>query len=187
VELHVDDRLIDPILCSDADLQAATFVSLTFTTQKNGTNGEVITHGLITNDLACPVKATVRHIFQLRQHKATKDTPITSYFQNGKYIAIKATNVTQALRMVTIATEHQTGLKYSDIIARTLCSGGAMALVCGRIDHNTIRMIGRWHSDAMLRYFHLHAKSLMRQLSVTMFNHGTYSFLPTNTVPSGDY
>jgi hypothetical protein len=34
-----------------------------------------------------------------------------------------------------------------------------MALMCGHIDHNTISMRGRWHSDPMLRYLHLQAKS----------------------------
>jgi hypothetical protein len=62
-----------------------------------------------------------------------------------------------------------------------------MALMCGRINHNTIQMLGRWHSDTMIRYLHLQAKPLMRQFTVTMFNRGTYSFLPTDTVPSGDY
>jgi hypothetical protein len=37
-----------------------------------------------------------------------------------------------------------------------------MALLCGRIDHNTISILGRWHSDAMIRYLHLQAKPLMK-------------------------
>jgi hypothetical protein len=209
VELHVVNRAINPIQCPDDDLHAATFVTFTFTTQKNGTKGEVITHGLSTDLLACPVKAIFRHILHLRQHKSTPTTPITLYLHNGKRIPIKATDVTTALRLATITTAHHTGLRHSDFSARSLRAGGAMALMCGRIDHNTIRMLGRWHSamalmcgridhntirmlgrwhsDAMLRYLHLQAKPLMRQFAVTMFKNGTYSFLPTNTVPSGDY
>jgi hypothetical protein len=187
VELHVDSRAINPVQCSDDDLHAATFVSFTFTTQKNGTKGEVSTHGLSTDPLACPVKAIVRRILHLRQHKATPTTPIASYFHNGKHLPIKAMDVTTALRLATIATAHHTGLKHSDISARYLRTGSAVALMCGRIDHNTIRMLDRWHSDAMLRYLHLQAKPLMRQFAVTMFNNGNYSFLPTDTVPSGDY
>jgi hypothetical protein len=149
-------------------------VSLTFTTQKNDTKGEIITHGLSTDALACPVKATVRRILHLRQNKATKTTPPASYFHNRKRIPIKAADVTTALRLATIVTAHQTGLKHTDITARSLRAGGAMALMCGNIDHNTIRMLGRWHSDAMLWYLHLQAKPLMRQFAVTMFNHGNY-------------
>jgi hypothetical protein len=61
-----------------------------------------------------------------------------------------------------------------------------MALLCGNIDHNTIRMLGQWHSDAMVRYLHLQAKLLMRKFTPTMFNHGSYSFLPMDTVPISD-
>jgi hypothetical protein len=172
---------------SEQDLHAATFVSFTFTKQKNGTKGEVITHGLSTDPLACPVKATVRRVLHLRQNKSTPTTRLASYFHKGKRIPIKETDVTTSLRLATIATAHQKGLKHSDISARSLRAGGAMALICCRIDHNTIRMLGEWNSDAMIRYLHLQAKPLMRQFAVTMFNHGTYSFLPTDTVPSGDY
>jgi hypothetical protein len=74
-----------------------------------------------------------------------------------------------------------------DTITRSLRADGAMALMCGHIDHSIIHMLGRWHSDAMLRYLHLQAKPLMRQFVVAMFNHGSHSFRPTNTVPSGNY
>jgi hypothetical protein len=58
-----------------------------------------------------------------------------------------------------------------------------MDLLCGKIDHDSICMLGRWHSDAMMQYLLLQAKPLMREFAPTMFNHGSYSFLPTNTVP----
>jgi hypothetical protein len=74
-----------------------------------------------------------------------------------------------------------------DINACSLHTGSAMALIYGRINDNTIHILGRWHSDAMLRYFHLQAKPLMRQFAVTMFNHGSYFFLPTDTISSDDH
>jgi hypothetical protein len=130
-------------------------VFLTFTTQNNGTKGEVITHGLSHDALACPVKATVHRILHLRNHKPSKTTPLASYFHRGKRIPIKAADVTTALRLATIATAQQTGLNHRDISARSLRASGAMALMCGKVDHTTIHMLGRWHSDAMLRYLHL--------------------------------
>jgi hypothetical protein len=52
VELRVDDRAIDPWACAESNPHTVTFVSLTFTMQKNGTPCKVITHGLSTDDLA---------------------------------------------------------------------------------------------------------------------------------------
>jgi len=58
-----------------------------------------------------------------------------------------------------------------------------MALLCGKINFDTIKMLGRWHSDSMIRYLHVQAQPITQQLSVKMFNNGTYSFLPDDTVP----
>ena len=59
-----------------------------------------------------------------------------------------------------------------------------MALLCGKVDFNIIRMLGRWHSDAMMRYLHLQAQPVMKRFAVAMYNDGNYSFLPEETVPS---
>ena len=58
-----------------------------------------------------------------------------------------------------------------------------MALLCGEIDADLIKILGRWHSDAMMRYLHQQAQPIMRKFAKAMFNNGTYSFLPEETVP----
>ena len=58
-----------------------------------------------------------------------------------------------------------------------------MALLCGKVDHNLIQILGRWHSDSMVRYLHLQAKPVMQGFARKMFNNGSYSFLPDETVP----
>ena len=58
-----------------------------------------------------------------------------------------------------------------------------MALLCGRCDRDIIMLVGRWHSDAMMRYLHQDAQPIMQKLAVKMFNNGTYSFHPSETVP----
>jgi hypothetical protein len=183
VEFHVNDLALNTLQAPLSQLAAATTVSLTFTTQKNVNKGEVLTHGLSTDPWACPVLATARRVAHLRTNTAILSTPLASYVRATRRITIKAKDVTEALRHAAEATAHQTGLHYSDISAKSLRAGGAMALLCGKIDHNTIRMVGRWHSDAMMRYLHLQAKPLMPDFAPTMFNHGSYSFLPTDTVP----
>jgi hypothetical protein len=86
VELHVDDRKIDTIMCSDADLHVATFISLTFRTQKNSIKGKVITRGFSTDDPACPAKATVRRIIHLCQqsHKSHSFFIVLSQWQTHR-------------------------------------------------------------------------------------------------------
>jgi hypothetical protein len=187
VALHIGSRRLDTMLSSTDDIQAADSVSYTFTTQKNGTKGEILTHGLSGDEFACPVKATIRRIIHLRHNKAPSSAPIASYYHGNKRVPLKSKDITEALRLAAVATTHQTGLLAADISARSLRAGGAMALLNGKIDHNTIRMLGRWHSDAMMRYLHLQSRPIMCAFASTMFNHGTYDFLPEETVPLNDY
>ena len=59
--------------------------------------------------------------------------------------------------------------------------------VCPRIGNwlatFIIKLLGRWHSDAMMRYLHQDCTPVMQKLSQKMYNKGNYSFLPTHTVP----
>ena len=46
------------------------------------------------------------------------------------------------------------GLHPSDISARALRAGGAMALFRAKVDPSEIKLMGHWKSDAMLIYLH---------------------------------
>jgi hypothetical protein len=62
VKLWVDNAPLDIFLAPQHTLLASTFVSLTFSTQKNGTRGEVIGHGRSPTPQACPVHSVARRI-----------------------------------------------------------------------------------------------------------------------------
>jgi hypothetical protein len=137
--------------------------------------------------LACPVQATIRRVLHLRHNKAPISAPIASSYSARKRIALKSKDTTDALRLAAITTTHQTGILPTDISERSLRARGAMALLNGKIDHDTIRMLGRCHSDAMMRYLHLQSRPIMCEFVSTMFNHGTYDFLPEESVPLNNY
>jgi hypothetical protein len=58
-----------------------------------------------------------------------------------------------------------------------------MALLCGGVDTDIIRLIGRWHSDEMLRYLHVQAEPVMRRHSTLMLSGGEYTLHPNREVP----
>jgi hypothetical protein len=78
---------------------------------------------------------------------------------------------------------HHTGIQATDISARSLRAGGAMAMFFGKIDMNNIRIMGRWHSDAMMRYLHGQAQPIVGRFVEVMYNNGAYTFQPDETVP----
>ena len=181
--LHLDTAL-------DAEIAAATSVSLYFTTQKNQRKGDAISHGRSTHPLCCPTKSAIRMVLTHRNHFRANNLPfdgstkLASYYHRNRPTRIRASDVTDQLRCAASRCFPSTGIKATSITARSLRAGGAMALLCGRVDTDVIKLLGRWHSDAMIRYLHQDATPVMQRLATKMYNNGTYSFLPDDTVPA---
>jgi hypothetical protein len=97
VGIYIKDCKLDLFQCSDLELDAATFVSYTFTTQNNGTRDEKIVQGCSGTFLYCPVRATVRRIKYHRLKKLTPNAPIASYYLTDRCTVIKPKDVTDTL------------------------------------------------------------------------------------------
>jgi hypothetical protein len=183
VSAYVRDRKLHVLLCSEAELDAATLVSYTFTTQKNGTRDEKIVQGRSGNALCCPVRATVRRIKHHRLKKSSPSAPLASYYLTKRRTSIKPNDVTETLRHAMRLNLHRTSIKAADISARSVRAGDAMSMFFGKIDINNIRFMGRWHSDAMMRYVHVQAQPIVGRFAEVMYNNGAYTFQPDETVP----
>jgi hypothetical protein len=144
-----------------SDLAAADSMAYTFTTQKNGRRGEKLVHGTSGDGMCCPVKATARRLLNHRNNKCKTSTPLASYYRADKRVAIKAVDMTAVLRNAMTLNYHRTGIAADEVSARSLRGGGAMDLLCGQIDPHHIRMLGRWHSDTMMRYLHMQARAVV--------------------------
>ena len=189
VRLHVGQRRLDLPSAPLRDIQAATWVSLYFTTQKNQRKGDAIALGRSRHPLCCPVKAAIRFILRHRAaalaagHPLSLATKLATYHRATRQFTIRATEVTAQLRFAAAACQPTTGLSPADVSARSLRAGGAMALLVGKVDTDTIKLLGRWHSDAMCRYLHQDSLGVMQRLSALMLNHGSYNFLTATPPP----
>ena len=157
------------------DITAAT---LTFTDQKNGVRGEQIGHRSTSDPLLCPCKALFRLARRLRLHHAPPDTPIYTYYAGGSPQRIPPAYITNALRHSAAALQPLTGIDPQLLSARSLRPGGATALLCAQVDPNVIQLLGRWRSDAMLRYLRVAATTVTHTYSQHMLHHGAYTFAP---------
>jgi hypothetical protein len=164
VSAYVCDRKLDMFLCSEAELDAATSISYTFTTQNNGTRDEKIVQWRSGNALCCPVRATVRRIKHHQLKKSTYSAPIAYYYLTKRRTAIKPKDVTDTLCHAMMLNFHRTGIKATDISARSFRTDSAMAMFFGKIDINNIRFMGRWHSNAMMWYLHVQAQPITMEL-----------------------
>lgn len=187
VRLFRGDHCLHLATASEAELFAASRTAYTFDNQKNGVRGEVIGHGRTGQFLCCPVLATVRRVQYLRDNGASAATPLATSWVNGRAIGINNNEITQALRtaIITLGSD-ALGLQPSDVEARSLRAGGAMALLNGGCDDNIIKLMGRWRSDAMLRYLH-GAAAHTSGYAAKMLCGGSYTLLPGDTVPQQSY
>jgi len=164
------DHIFNVHLASVAQLLAATFISLTFTDQKNGIKGE--------QPFACPVRAITRRIIHLNLHNAPLNTLLHVYYDDsGRRRSILATMITSLLRAAALSIPGHTCVDPSNIAARSLHASGAMALLLGGMDPDKIRIVGRWKSDTMFRYLHAHTLPLIQENSRIMFHGGHYSLV----------
>jgi hypothetical protein len=161
-------------------IDSAGWSTLTFSNQKNAVRGEKIGHSRSGHSRLCPVKLLGKRILHLRQHNAPPETPLyTVYTPNGNR-TVTSTLITQNLRHSAAAVQHQTNVSPITISARSLRAASAMALLCAKVDKNHIQLVGRWKSDAMIRYLHAQAVPILENLSQRMVQHGQFTFLPTD-------
>ncbi len=178
--MWVGTRAIAPLTCPLADLQAATFATLTFTRQKNGVRGEKVGHGRSGHPQICPVLCLVERVRALRSLSAPLSTPLNAFGPStpgGPLRYVTSQGLTARLR-AALAIYPDPSYFPSDISARSTRAGGAMALLCAGVDRDRIRMIGRWRSDEMFRYLHLQAQPLMTGVSAAMLRGGAFQLAP---------
>jgi hypothetical protein len=175
---------------NDLDVRRILRATLTFTDQKNAVKGEQICHLVSSHPRLCPVKALLRICAHLRLHRAPPDTPIYTCYSASGVELISPWHITGALRRSAAALLPTTGIDPLLLSSRSLRPGGATALLCSGVDANIIQLLGRWKSDAMLRYLRVaslaHTTNFaegMLQAGAFTFAPGTYDASPTRPLP----
>jgi len=184
VESRVGGRRVHADAATLADLDLATFVSFTFTTQRNAVRGEVIGLARSGDPFLCPVAATARRVTHLRLHNAPATALLcTVHTGNQSTSRIAASDSTAALRRAVTCAGPALGLTADEVSARSLRPSGAMALLCSEVDSDAIRLLGRWRSDEMSRHLTAQAQPLVRDFSRRMIRGGEHTLLPGPHVP----
>jgi hypothetical protein len=165
VRLFCHGTSIDPLTAPPEALLSATFVVLIFTDQKNAVRGETVGHGRSGDPHACPVLSTVRRILHLRSFNAPPHTPLCALNATGS--SISGASITTLLRKGAAAYSALSNTKLPVIYQKALRPTGATALLAQGADISTIKLLGRWKSDAALRYLHL---KKMSALAPSMIN-----------------
>jgi hypothetical protein len=179
VHLMINDHRLHPYQATQAELSRVNFVGLEFTNQKNGVRGEIVGLGASGHHTWCPVQALLSRIRHLCTYNAPMTSPLYLY-HDGTWRYIDTTALTSQLRLTVTTLGMHYGLQPDDISVRSLRASGAMALLCARVDTDTIRLLGRWRSDEMLRYLHVQSYPIVAPLASRMLHQGHFSLIPNH-------
>jgi hypothetical protein len=168
--------------CSLYDVQQGTYVSLTYTDQKNTTRGEALGHGLSGDPVLCPMLAARRRVLHLREHNASPTCPLYRYYDStNQSHDITTHDITSELCRAATAVFHLTNIPPDRIEAYSLRSGGATTLLVSGVNETAIRALGRWKSDTIFLYLRTQPRRLTSHYARSMLSHGQYTFSPSAT------
>jgi hypothetical protein len=98
---------------------------------------------------------------------------------NGQLAEIKASELLIKLHAgVTAIGKDVLGFSPQDIGLHSLCSGAAMAMYLMAVPVFTIMLLGRWSSDAFLRYIRWQVKEFSKGVSEKMVAHDDFFIIP---------
>jgi len=182
-----DTHNIDMSANTDVLLERAVMVSITFEFQKRDIRNNTILHQRSGDKLRkgemCPVRAAVEialkiHSYQLPQDKF-REAPINfdhlgslSYTIPSSRILVKIRAAVRTLGPDKLGFDPDKGGTHSNR------SGSAMGMLLARAPVYTIMLMGRWTSDAFMRYLRKQVISLSHGIATKML-----TFEESDTIP----
>ena len=166
----------------DDDLSLADTVSITFEFQKKDLRNETVTMDANDdNDILCPVKAWVRIVRRVAAMPGTTtDTPVNAFFLGAEKEITSVMIIARLRAVVDILGKDVLGYESSDIGTHSLRSGCAMALHLAGVPVYMIMLIGRWSSDAFLRYIRRQVREFSAGVSKRMVQPFPFFTIPDN-------
>jgi hypothetical protein len=172
-----DGRLIPH---DSPDLERAHAVSITFERQKKDERMDTVTQIASGDALLCPVRSWAAIVKRIKGYEGTTDdTPVSAVWRNGRIEHITSSAMTVALDAAVGAVGYERlGIKKGEIGTHSIRSGAAMAMYLGEVPVYTIMMLGRWSSDAFLRYIRKQVEQFSHNVSKRMIIHQFHRHMP---------
>jgi len=168
---------------SDLNLNKADIVSITFESQKNKEKFQTISmHKVSYSQTAlCPVRSWAEIVQRIRKYPSSKDSmTVNTYISHtGKLSYISSTQIRTRLQAAAATIgSNELGFKVSEIGCHSLRSGGAMAMYLAKVPITTIQLIGRWKSDAFMRYIREQVDCFTSNVSSQMLKIESFYTIP---------
>jgi len=168
-------------------IHLATAVSITFEWQKRDVRDDVITHqksnDSIGEGIMCPVRACIELVKRIYSeqvpNKSIPDLQINSVIKGGILTTIPSSMILSRIRLAvrTIGKE-KLGFSERDVGTHSNRSGGAMGMYLASTPVYTIMLLGRWSSDAFMRYIRKQVLDMSHGVSAKMITYEEFYTIP---------
>ena len=165
---------------NDPLLSASDYVAITFENQKNGERNDTITMHNACDLILCPVVTWAKIVQRVSNIPgASPNSTVNAFYSNGRTYHVSGIDMRQSLRGAAASIgEARLGFHHDEIGTHSLRSGAAMAMYLDEIPVYTIMLIGRWSSDAFLRYIRKQVEQFSHNVSRRMIRHQHFTHVP---------
>ena len=168
-------------LCHSNPLcELADCVAITFEFQKKDERNDTVTQLDTDHPYLSPVRIWYAIVKRIRGYPgANDDTPVSAVWRNGRIQHLTSAEMVDSLRAaVTAIGEEKLGFKSSEIGTHSLRSGAAMAMFLDQVPVYTIMLIGRWSSEAFLKYIRKQVEQFSHNVAKRMIKNLFYRHIP---------
>jgi len=164
----------------DPNLEYSNCINITFEMQKKDEKNDTTTQMALGDITLCQVRAAAAIVRRIRSYPgANNDTPISAIWKYDRIKHIMSKQITNALQdAVSAFGEDALHIAKNEVGTHSIRSGAAMAMFLGGCPVFLIMMIGRWSSDAFLRYIRKQVDEFNHDFSRKMLTHMFHRHIP---------
>lgn len=162
-------------------LHLADTITITFRLQKAEYYYESVTQYRTEDPELCPIRCWAAVLRRLRSEPKYDPTkPVYTYHDaSGKQADILSKEImTDIKRVVSIIGKNILGFTANEVGTHSVRAGGAMMMYLAKTPVYTIMMIGRWHSNAFLRYIEKQVLEFSKGVANKMLTYNTFFNIP---------
>jgi hypothetical protein len=154
----------------DSDLEHADCLAVTFEMQKKEDKNDTVHHKATRDQTMCPVQAAAELVRRIRSYPNTNDdTPISALLIGSRITHVTGKQVANVLKdTVRAIGEDVLNIKADEVGTHSIRSAAAMAMFIGGLPVYLIMLMGRWSSDAFLRYIRKQIEQFSHDVSSKM-------------------
>ena len=162
------------------ELEYADYVSITFENQKKDERFDRVTQHSSGDKTMNPVRQWAAIVKRIRSYPGADDnTPVSAVWRNNRIEHITSQDIIGAIDIAAESIGYENlGVQKGDFGTHSIRSGGAMAMALDGVPVFQIMMIGRWSSDAFLKYIRKQVDQFTHNISKRMIKHMFYRHIP---------